>query len=667
MSAIPANLARVPNLLASRIALGGIQGTNRELLQLQIRLASGKEFTRPSENAIGASTVTVLDDAIERRDQRLRNLSQADATLNALDAALADVSDLLQEAKGIGLSQVGVGSDEATRRNQAAVIDSMLNSLIGIANRDLRGIHFFGGDEHAAAPFSSLLQGIRYTGSGTGMRADLGMARDVRMTMGAEQAFGALSGRVEGDRDLDPRMTTATRLADLRGANGTGVKLGAIEVEVNGTAVAVDLSDADSVGDVITRLNAAIQPLDAGATVAIDAVLGDRFAITPSAGTTLVIRDSNASAASAAGASTTGGDLGLTGTFAGGVTGTGRGLDPKLVELTRLDSLSGMTLPLGEILIRNGGQSRRIDLGALDTVQDFQNAVAAAGIGVRVEISEDGTRLNVRNELSGALMSVEELGGATASELGIRSFASTTKLADFNGGQGVRQSRGNIDPSTGLPDPAADRDLRVTLKDGRNFEVDIEGDETVADVLASINAAAVAAGVSPTDFEARLVSNGNGLEIFDGTTGGSTTIADINNSSTATDLGLAGTTTAATLSGTDRATVAVDSVFSHLMALRDALLANDSRGIEFATGRLESDLDRATEARGDVGVRSRRVADATGREEELGIQDMALRSSIQDLDFTAAATRFASLQQQLEAGLAGASRAVNLSLLDFLR
>ncbi|MFZ9880577.1 MAG: flagellin, partial [Phycisphaerales bacterium] len=105
----------------------------------------------------------------------------------------------------------------------------------------------------------------------------------------------------------------------------------------------------------------------------------------------------------------------------------------------------------------------------------------------------------------------------------------------------------------------------------------------------------------------------------------------------------------------------------HLMRLRDALLANDQRGSEFAPQTLESDLSRAAEARADVGVRSRRVAEAIGREEELGIQDTALRSSIQDLDFTAAATRFASLQQQLEAGLAGASRAVNQSLLDYLR
>ena len=659
MSAIPANLARVPNLLASRIALGGIQGTNRELLLLQVRLASGKEFSRPSENAIGASTVTVLEDAIERRDQRIRNLSQADATLGALDAALADVADILQEAKGIGLSQIGVGSDEATRRNQATVIDSMLGSLTSIANRDLRGIHVFGGDAHATAPFSGLLGGLRYTGTGLGMRADLGLASDIRVTMSGEQAFGALSGRVKGDRDLDPSLTLSTRLSSLAGANGNGVRAGSIEVEVNGTVSTVDLSDADSVGDVVNRISAAIQATDPGASVAIDPASGDRIAITPSAATTVIIRDSNST--------TTAGDLGLSGTYPGGATTTGLDLNPRITELTRLDSLSGMTLPLGEIVIRNGGQARRFDLSTYTTVQDFQNAVVASGIGVRVEIAEDGTRLNVRNELSGATMSVEELGGTTATELGIRSFAGSTLLSDFNEGRGVRQADGAIDPITGLPDPAADRDLRITLTDGRAFEVEFEGDLTVQDALDSINAAAAAAGIAPAEFTAALASAGNGIELSDATTGTTTLVEDINNSSAATDLGIAGSTSTATLSGTDRATVAVDSVFSHLMALRDALLANDERGIEFATERLEADLGRATEARADVGVRSRRLAEATAREEELGIQDMALRSSIQDLDFTAAATRFASLQQQLEAGLAGASRAVNLSLLDFLR
>jgi flagellar hook-associated protein 3 FlgL len=660
MSAIPANLARVPNLLASRIALGGITGTNRELLALQVRLASGKEFSRPSENAIGASTVTVLDDAIERREQRLRNLSQADATLNSLDASLADVADILQEAKGIGLSQIGVGSDAATRRNQATVVESALQSLLSIANRDLRGIHYFGGDTHAGAPFSTLFDGVRYEGVGRGMRADLGLASEIRTTIGGEQAFGALSGRVEGDRDLDPSMTAATRLSDLTGANGRGVTAGSIEIDVNGTVTSVDLSDADSVGDVLARLTSAIQATDPGATVAIDPASGDRIAVTPSAGTTVVIRDSNST--------TTAGDLGLAGTYPGGATTTGADLHPRLTPMTRLDSLSGMTLPLGEISITNGGQARRVDLGALTTVQDFQNAVTALNIGVRVEISDDGTRLHVKNELSGASMSIGEVSGSTATELGIRSFATTTRLADFNDGRGVRTAPPGVDPLTGLPDPAAGMDFRVTLKDGRSFDVDLEGDESVQDALDTINAAAAAAGITPAEFSAQLVSTGNGIELTDSTVGAATTtVADLNNSGTATDLGIAGSTSTATLTGTDRATVAVDSVFSHLIALRNALSGNDERGIEIATAKLEADLARATEARADVGVRSRRVAEATAREEELGIQDMALRSSIQDLDFTAAATRFASLQQQLEAGLAGAAKSVNLSLLDYLR
>ncbi|MFZ9881888.1 MAG: hypothetical protein ACO3QC_10855, partial [Phycisphaerales bacterium] len=599
MSAIPANLARVPNLLASRIALGGIQGTNRELLLMQIRLASGKSFTRPSENAIGASTVSVLEDAIERREQRVRNLSQAESTLNSLDASLADVADILQEAKGIGLSQIGVGSDEATRRNQATVVDSMLQSLIGLANRDLRGIHYFGGEAHAKPPFESLLGGIRYVGTGAGMKADLGFASDTRLTMGGEQAFGALSGRVKGDRDLDPSMTAATRLSELGGANGTGVRPGTVEIDVNGTITEVDLSDADSVGDVLSRLSAAINATDPGATVAIDPVDGDSIAITPSAGTTVVIRDSNSA--------TTAGDLGLSGTYTGGTTSVGLDLNPRITELTRLDALTGLTQPLGEIQIRQGGQSRRVDMSSLTTVQDFQNAVASLGLGVRVEIAEDGSRLNIRNELSGSAMAIEDLNGTTAEELGLRSFTLSTRLSDFNEGRGVNQARGNVDAITGLPDPALNTDIRVTLKDGRQFEVDIEGAQTVEDVIDAINAAASAAGLAPAEFSAAVAANQNGIEFTDNTTGTSTTIADVNNSSTATDLGIAMTGGSAVLVGSDRATVAVDSVFSHLMRLRDALLSNDQRGIEFATQKLESDLSRAAEARADVGVRSRRV------------------------------------------------------------
>ena len=78
-------------------------------------------------------------------------------------------------------------------------------------------------------------------------------------------------------------------------------------------------------------------------------------------------------------------------------------------------------------------------------------------------------------------------------------------------------------------------------------------------------------------------------------------------------------------------------------------------------------LERLTRARGDVGVRAQRVTRLAQREEELTIQDTALRSSIEDLDFTEAAIRLSSLQTQLQAGLAVTVQSLSLSLIDFLR
>ena len=95
---IPSNLPRVPTTLASQLMLGSLTGTSRSLLDLQIQMASGERVSRPSDDALATSAITVLDDLIERRDQRLRNLSHADSLLNHVDSSIGEASDLLLEA-----------------------------------------------------------------------------------------------------------------------------------------------------------------------------------------------------------------------------------------------------------------------------------------------------------------------------------------------------------------------------------------------------------------------------------------------------------------------------------------------------------------------------------------------------------------------------------------
>lgn len=666
MSTIPSNLSRVPNMLSSQLMLGSLTQTNQSLLQLQTQLTSMKSVNRVSDNPVAASTIAVLDDVIERRDQVLRNLNHGEAVLNNIDAALSDANALVLDAQSIGLGQVGSGGDAATRATEAVVIDSIVNQMIAIANRKYHGTYLFGGSDTANAPMAELLGGVQYIGQGKGLVTDTGLGLPI--TVGGEAAFGTMSARVQGARDLEPTMTGQTRLADLNGARGLGVTLGAVNANINGVNVVIDLAGAHSVQDIINKLEEGLHAHDPDATVAIDPN-GRALTITPGAGVDITISDTPSDAFGGVAA-----DMGIRGTFLGGATTTGQDVAPKLVPGMRLEDLNALDLPLGMIRITNGNQTRELDLSGAETVEDIINAVQALNLGVRVEINEANDRLNFVNTLSGGLMSVEEVnGGDTATQLGVRSFSGATLLSDFNHGQGVDIRSDSVDPITGDLDPDADVDFRITLKNGDTIDVDLAGAVTIQNVLDLINEAADNAGVDvPGDFIAGLAADGNGIELTDNTVpaANATTVAARNGSFAADDLGILGTTGengGATLTGEDRATVAVDSVISHLIMLRDALKGNDSDGIALATSKLEGDLDRLTQTRAEVGVRTRRIIDAVMREEDLNLQDVGLKSQLQDLDYTEAALRFSVLQQQLQAGLQSASMVSSLSLLDFLR
>lgn len=160
---------------------------------------------------------------------------------------------------------------------------------------------------------------------------------------------------------------------------------------------------------------------------------------------------------------------------------------------------SGTVLDKQGIRVVNGGQTFDVTFDDAETVEDLLNHLNAAGAGLLAEINADGTGLDVRSTLSGANFAIGELGGSTATQLGIRTFRTDTSLDDLNKGQGV--------------EPVSGTDLVVERNDGVQLEIDISGAKTVGDVIDAINghpgnqdAAAVLA---------RLAQYGNGIELVD--------------------------------------------------------------------------------------------------------------------------------------------------------
>ncbi len=684
MSVIPSNLGRAPDLLISQIAQSGATQRSIELLRVQEQLSTGKRINRPSEDPIAASLVSVLDARGLASEQQLRNMEHGSSALATVDQTLQQASDVLLEAKTIASSQIGVGSDAETRQAQAVVVDSLIKELASLSGARFADLHVLGGERTAREPIEPFLNGFRYLGAGEGLRTELGGGVDAPITIGADEAFGSLSERVRGSVDLNPALTAATRAQDLRGARGEGVALGVIELELDDggtqTTFTVDLSGAEDVGDITARLESAIRAVDPAALtggfpngVTVNAA-GEGVAFNLAGGFALDVRD--------IGDGTTAADLGLTGlTFDNAnPTDPAVDLDPKLSEFTTFDDLENGGLPwlAGDVVFSNAGKTGSVTAAGTMSIGEFQRAVAALDLGVRVEISEDERSLDVINEVSGGLMQVEEDGTTTlvATRLGIRSLQGSTKLEDFNAGRGVEIAHGEVDPLTGLPDPARNVDFEIELSDGTVFTVDLEPADMVdvSTMLAKINTEAAAAGLTigqgAGEFEAALGPGANGIVLFDNLGGGGTTEVRRLNGFAAEDLGLLDATftpgAPATLRGEDRATVRVDSAFSTLIELRDALENNDERGIAFAGERLDTDITRLAKSRAVVGGRASRLEQAKLREEDAALLDTTIRGGLENVDFGAAASRFSFLQFVQQAAFSAAAQSQGQSLINFL-
>jgi flagellin-like hook-associated protein FlgL len=466
---------------------------------------------------------------------------------------------------------------------------------------------------------------------------------DLAFMVDGAEVFGALSTRVEGITDLTPSLGGATRLSDLRGATDDGVRPGLIRIGNGSGTATVDLSQADTIGDVVDAINAA----GLGTVTAAIAPDGVSLRLTGGAGENVSVSE--------VGGGTTAADLGILNAAGAGLGNpvNGGNVKARVTLLTPLASLNaGVGIGLaGGLQISNGETSATVDLTGATTVQDAINRINNSGTHVRAEINAAGTGINILNPVQGTAMRIAENGGTTAADLGIRSYSTTTSVADMNDGRGVRTVDGV--------------DFRVTASDGATFDVDLSAAQTdVQGVIGAINAAASAAGVNVV---ADFTTSGNGIRLIDNTAGGGTfTIGAENFSEAAKDLGFTNAAAGNVITGTDVAPVQAKGIFADLGKLRDALHANDQAGITAAAEGLTGDFDRVARLRGETGARVQEMESRRGRMEDQNVATQSLLSSLADTDFTKAITEFQTLQTALQATMQTSARTLNLSLMDFI-
>lgn len=369
---------RSSDALNQRRLTATLQANQSKLDQIQQQVASGRRIHSPSEDPIAALRAVRYQAALERNTQYARNLQSNRSFLDATDTQIRNASDLLTQLKGNLTSWADSGLTDTQRKAAVSQLTGMREQLLGIANTTYNGRYLFAGSNPQQIPYTTVDGKVQFNGNLGAIQSPANDQGLMQNNLSGDGVFGGLSSSTKTSSTLQPALSSNTRLSDLRG--GSGIQAGTIEISDGFQSSLVDLSTAETVGDIV-RLLEANPPGGRHLSVEIKQDhLELRFADNGS--TALSIRDTNGG--------TTAADLGIRSGLAA-TTGdrlVGQGLSPvialntPLAELTGSPSVAYLTSPgqANDIVFRahsNGSSNNGV------TIQYVNSQNLQAGDGIR--------------------------------------------------------------------------------------------------------------------------------------------------------------------------------------------------------------------------------------------------------------------------------------------
>jgi flagellin-like hook-associated protein FlgL len=331
-SVIPIPSTRVSGYLLRTRLTQQMQRDQVDLFRLQEQIATGQRIALPSDDGPAALRAIALQRMIARKEQLSSNVKVGQQFLSATESALQEVATQLAEIKGSSLGVAGTITTDEQRQQAINDINTYLERLVNIANRQYLGRSLFGGSSSSGQPYSFVDGYVEFNGDAGTIQnySDLGVLFDTSIS--GQEVFGGTSAQVDGTVDLNPQLELSTSLSSLW--NGRGIAAGAAIQVSDGTNVStVDLSGARTIGDVVRQIQ---ENPPAGREVKVR-VTGNGLTLQlvggPTGANLSVQEVGNGTAAR---------ELGILKTTGVGTSPlVGEDLNPKLLLTTRLDDLLG--------------------------------------------------------------------------------------------------------------------------------------------------------------------------------------------------------------------------------------------------------------------------------------------------------------------------------------
>lgn len=225
---------RVTNQTQSANAVYFLRQQAGEAAKWQDQLSSGLKVKAASDNPAAFAAVTQSLAISKRTGTYQQTITDATADLNAGVSSLVDAGQVVSKAKQLAIQAANSGNDTAEFEAYAAEVDSLLNEMLDIANRQSDGRYLFGGTADGAKPFrvDTLTPGgkpatIAYDGATERATGRIGPSQTVDTKYVGRQVFQAAGADVFAElialRDAlrDTSLPSNTKAKAISGRIGT--------------------------------------------------------------------------------------------------------------------------------------------------------------------------------------------------------------------------------------------------------------------------------------------------------------------------------------------------------------------------------------------------------------------------------------------------------------
>ena len=170
---------RITTSMLQRNVLADLNSVSDKLSKLQMKSASGKEISRPSDDPYHAARAMALRQSLEGNRQYQRNVEDAQGWATMTEDALDDITSNTSLARDLLVQASTDSSDPAARQAIAAQMGQLIEAIKQGAAKTYNGSYVFSGSETSVRPYVTGADDTYHGNEGGFDPAVVGVVREI--------------------------------------------------------------------------------------------------------------------------------------------------------------------------------------------------------------------------------------------------------------------------------------------------------------------------------------------------------------------------------------------------------------------------------------------------------------------------------------------------------